>query len=135
MTEATWRWWWSQDEEHFYGPCSSREEAISEARVNLDRGDSYTIMEAKHGPFLATIFADLDDRFDDLNENNADPDGDPLSASITAEQWRDLETILNNAAAKWADEHKLHKLVWGFEAERNREDLRIEIVDEDEASK
>ena len=117
----TWYWWAGSDEERYtVGPRSSRAEAISDGITEF-AGEPFYIIEAKHGrAHWRIIDADrLAERFDEANEEMADPDGDGLAAEITDAAWNELAERLNNVCEAWGREKSIQ--VWGFSKSRNAE--------------
>ena len=117
----TWYWWAGSDEERYtVGPCSSRAEAISDGITEF-AGEPFYIIEAKHGrAHWRIIDGDyIAERFDNANEEMADPDGDGLSVEIPSAAWDELAERLNNVCEAWGRQKSIH--VWGFSESRNAE--------------
>ena len=118
-----WKWWISSDDEEFQSiDASTREEAIEIGRGYYDTGPFY-IIEAIKGRInwrcidAATLLEQIDGA-------HADVSGDEQLIECTDEQGRDLEKVVGDAIAAWAERHKIHDETWGFGRTRNRE--RIE---------
>lgn len=92
---AAWPWWWSTDEERYHGPCTTRGEAIMEAWSNGNTGMVH-ICQATRGGFATDLFDDVAEMFDDANEDRGDPDGEPPSEWIKAEEWKKVAQRLNH---------------------------------------
>jgi hypothetical protein len=108
MTEtdkATWPWWWSKDQERYHGPCSDRVDAIMTAWAEDERGPIH-VMQAVHDQLNCALYdaGDLAERFDEVNEEAADGDGDPLSEEIPTDGWKaaakQMEVIIRAAVRK-----------------------------------
>lgn len=107
------RWWWSRDEERFYGPCFSRSEAIMEAWAD-DPDQGAWICRAAAGEWSCRIIdgEQLQDMFDDANEERGDPDGDVPSAGFPAAAWAKLATDVNDLVRQMVRRHG--SASWGF---------------------
>lgn len=120
-----WNWWYSQDEERYYGPCVSREEAI-ECGFG-DYGDEpFHICEARKGKISTYIPAyRLLEYLDEANEEVIDQDGDGRAFDTTNEQDRDLERVVEEAIRSLAVANKLSLVGWSFEETRNQESIDV----------
>lgn len=119
-----WAWWWSADEERYRGPCDTRGEAIREAWSEGQTGSVF-IMQATQNGMRTDIIDDdwLCERFDDANEDYADPDGDPLSAGVKQTEWIKLAEALNHRIAAFVREQGLHSWAFGETARQETVDL------------
>ncbi len=125
--EPQWQWWHSHDGgESYWGPCDSREDAITAGRDEAD-GESFIICEATKGTLRAFIGARVGEWLDDNNEDMGDPEGDPVSANITTAQWEDLQSRLDATALEWIKTHNLDRHVWAFDDTRNEEDIEGDV--------
>jgi hypothetical protein len=113
-TETRRSWWWSRDEERYFGPCGSRADAIMEAWAD-DPDQGAHICRAACGKWRTDIIDPdvLAEAFDDANEEQCDPEGDPASAMGV--DWAKLAKELNRViyvairaqgSAAWAFEHQ-----------------------------
>lgn len=125
-TNEPWQWWWGEGEqpERYHGPCNSRQEAIDEA-LSSNTAPPYslfTICEATVGR-LDDNHLDADwviERFNEHNEDAADPDGDGVIDQTTPEQDRELEAMLKAAWVAWREKHNLGR-AFMFDQTRNEE--------------
>ncbi len=92
---SDWPWWWSKDEERYHGPFDSRHDAIMDAFADGD-ADGVHIMQAYQDEPRVELWSgsELADRFDEINEDLADPDGDPLATAIPGAKWDNLAAAL-----------------------------------------
>jgi len=114
-------WWWSRDDERFYGPCHSRADAIMDAWADDADQGAYICLAATGEWRTDIIDADvLAEAFDDANYEQADPDGDPASALMGSEEWKKLAERLNQIVrsairdvglASWGFQHQ-HPSEW-----------------------
>ena len=100
---TTWPWWWSADEERFHGPHATRQDAIL-AAFYQDDGDGpltrVTVLQAIQGPPRCDLWEgdQLAERFDDINEDLADPDRDrALAEQIPQATWDAMAAQLTAA--------------------------------------
>lgn len=121
MIANPWKWYWSHDEERYQGQCDTRDQAYEEALASSDPGQTIHVLEATQGTLSAVIFHDLAERFDERNEDVADPDGYGICDALTNAQWSDLERRLTRAMEDWIKDHNLNRLAWGFGQTRNEE--------------
>lgn len=116
----TWPWWWSRDEERYAGPFATRHDAIIDAFADGELG-SVHVQQAWQAALAVQLFtgAELAERFDEINEDNADPDGDPLSAEIPTERW---EALANFLTARMRDTvRSVGVASWAFRSQTNGE--------------
>ena len=105
-------WWYSQDEERWNGPCSDREEAISEGRDNYDN-EAFMVMEAETGDYDMRLDVDtITECLADRNEDRSDPDGDPPLCQCTKVQNADLAAMVNTAIMRWVHKHRIDIRAW-----------------------
>lgn len=105
MRAPDWGWWAGRNEEWFtVGPCSTREIAIEEARVEFD-GEGFHIVEAVQGTvtlnaaqLLNAQYFDADDLFSP--EDGAEPDRTG-GADVIAAADDELQALLDEWVAKW----------------------------------
>ena len=114
--QRMWGWYFSRDEELYFGPYSSREEA-AEAGANEDPDTAFYVAECHKGPLHTAIFCDLDERIDDANVESSQEDACP-SEKITDGQWREMEIALNAVMVEWAARHNL--TTWAFDQIRHK---------------
>jgi hypothetical protein len=97
-------WWYTRDEEHLWGACASREEAIEKGIAEYE-GDPFYICQGRHFRNRMDVF-EIDwiaDRFNDLNEDYAGED-EP-SEAWTPDQCAELEAELNAVMHAWCVRH------------------------------
>jgi broad specificity phosphatase PhoE len=124
-------WWYSQDEERWNGPCSSREEAISEGRGEYD-AESFMVMDAETGDYDMRLDVDtITERLSERNEDRSDPDGDPPLYQITKEQGADLAAMVNAAIMRWVHKHRIDIRAWCFVKQSPHETISAETPDEE----
>lgn len=88
-------WWWSTDEERYYGPCATRADAILDAFAEGEAGRIHLMQATQDEPHFELWDGEqLAERFDELNEEHCDPDGDPMSTQVPAEEWNSLAARL-----------------------------------------
>jgi hypothetical protein len=130
---VVWHWWWAEgtEPERYHGPCGSRQEAIDDGTELADGYEEITICEATRMKLLDDhLDADwVIDRFNEQNEDAADPDGDPVIHRATPEQERDLEAVLKAAWVDWRTRHGLGKS-WTFGDTRNEEVIKLPAEEE-----
>jgi hypothetical protein len=120
------KWYYSLNGgESFYGPHDTRDEVIEVGNDEAD-GGPFEICEATKGRLNTALFHDVAEKLDDWNDDNSNPDGDPISAKLSKADWSDLEDRLNAAVKAWADERDIHRYVWAFEETRNHETIERE---------
>lgn len=111
-----WGWYFSRDEEVYYGPYGSREDAEAEGKANYG-DDPFFVAECHNGPLHVTIFSDLAERLDEANEDTAQEDTYP-SEQVSGEQWLELERALNAVMGEWCARHNLTQ--WAFDQIRDK---------------
>lgn len=119
-----WPWWWSTDQERFHGPCSSRADALLEAWA--EEADVAFVCQATQANALCTDIFDgwrLAETFDDCNEESHDPDGDPLSASVSPTKWDALAKRLNVLVAGFVRDSGIKS--WAFEDQTKTEEVNL----------
>lgn len=116
------QWWWSRDDERFHGPAHSKAAAIMEAWAD-DPDQGTFICQAACGTWRTAILAgdDLAERFDEANEDSADPDGDPPSDGVA--DWEKLATRLYHIVRNAIREKGLTS--WAFVDRRPSEWVEI----------
>ena len=122
-------WWYSQDEERWNGPETSREAAIAEGRGEYP-GEQFMIVEAETDDYDMTVDADLIlDVISDRNEERTDPDGDGPFDQVTRMQKDDLAMRVNAAIVTWVRVHNISIRAWAFVVQGPIE--RIEAKDDE----
>ena len=105
------------------GPYGTRAEIVAELDGHLP-GETFTIIEASKGRCDYRVFC-VDSFFqalDDANYDNLDHDGDgTVIDTVTPEQERDLESMVNDAIEAWIKKHSLETEPWVFAETRNEE--------------
>lgn len=111
-------WYWAEheDNEHWYGPHASREEALSHAR--LEGRESAWVQEGTPMKHCLDLF-DMDDtydeygciaqKFDCANEELYGEDGQNGPDTWTDEHRKELVAVLNKTFAEWATKHGYDK--------------------------
>jgi hypothetical protein len=129
--EPVWQWWYSQSEESYQGPESSRDAAIEAGRNEFD-GEAFMIVEAAiKEPNLEFFDADrVIEQCDEYNEECHNPDGDAslFPETIAPVQKKDLERRLHEALAAWIEENNIRIHSWSFDKTRNEETIPEEPV-------
>lgn len=122
--EPNWHWWYSDNEERYSGPCSSREEAIEMGRDEY-HGEQFIICEAFTSSYrLRVDYYSLMDLFDHHNQDLDDPDGDSTMNTIaTGVQQRALIDAVNIAIDHWIVEHGINMRAFMFQGMRNEETI------------
>ncbi len=124
-------WYYSHNQEYYFGPYEIREEALREGIADNPDVATYTAL-CTPGKFYAKVFDQglLAEAFDEINSENSDPDDDECATDqVTEDQWSDLARVLNAAAQDWAARHKLG--VWKFEdvsEEQRHEPIPAEVA-------
>lgn len=116
-------WWYSQDDERWNGPCDSRQEAIEKGRAYY-RGEQFMVCEAETAPLNLRLTADtILEMFDGQNEDNVDPDCDPLFCNLSMEARSDLERAVNVAISGWIEKYEIDTKGYRFEWSDNQESI------------
>lgn len=125
-------WWYSQDEDRWNGPCSDREEAISEGRDNYN-GEGFMVMEADTGDYDMTLdSAHILEKLADQNEDRGDPDGDAPLYQVTPTQSADLEAMVSSAIKRWVSKHRIDIRAWCFKTQGKPESIPEDTTEYDE---
>ena len=111
-----WGWYYTQDEEHYYGPYDTRDDAIAAGQKDYC-GEPFHVAECHKGLIQVAVFEKIAEQIDDWNNDQA-AEGTYPTEDITAAQWRELEAELNVVAAKWCARHNLTN--WAFDEIRNK---------------
>lgn len=106
-------WWWSRDDEHFYGPHHSKADAIMDAWGDDPDQGAY-VCRAASGEWRTDIIDEgvIADAFDDVNEESANPEGDPPSTIMDPADWKKLADRLNKTVRAAIREKGL--TAWAF---------------------
>lgn len=120
-------WWWSRDDERFYGPNYSRADAIMDAWAD-DPDQGAWICQASPGKWRTEIIDAewLGEAFDDANEEMSDPDGDGPSHMLTEAEWRKLAKRLNEIVRATIREKGL--MAWGFDNQHPSEWVNVHLM-------
>ena len=106
----TWLWYYSSDEETWYGPYIDEANAIA-AGLAASYGGKYHVAECHQGLLYMAIFDDLAERIEDLNED-LHGDHEVLTDQITQTQWGDLQRELNRVATNWCKRHNCRQFMF-----------------------
>lgn len=119
-------WWYSDNEESFQGPCTSREEAIGTGFHEYSGEGTLYIVEATQATPGTNIF-DFDrvlEEFEERNEECWGEDGEPLSG-IEFKDKRSLETQLGAVLRNYLSKNNALRS-WSFGKTRNAETINME---------
>ncbi len=127
MTEQ-WQWWYSNTEEHYQGPCETREEAISTGFHEYGGDGILYIVEAtQQTPGTDIFHADrvLEDFFE-ANEECWGEEGEPfLQADL--KDTPDLEKRLSAVLRNYLIQNNALRS-WAFGGMRNEEQINMEAA-------
>lgn len=127
MTEH-WQWWYSNTEEHYQGPCETREEAIATGFHEFAGEGILYILEATQQTPGTDIF-DFDRVMEDFCEQNEEcwgEDGEPFS-DLQLKDQRDLENRLSAVLRNYLMRNNALRS-WAFGATRNEEQINMEVA-------
>ena len=119
----TYQWWMTHNEEEYFNPCETREEALTMARE-----EGYPVIaECLKGDFNLTVDADnVLQRLGEQNEENTNEDGDFIDCTRT--QLDDLSAMLTETLRAWAVKHDIKTEAWAFVDIRNIEKVEPEVA-------
>lgn len=120
-------WWWSRDEERFYGPSHSRADAIMDAWADDAEQGAY-VCQAVQGQWHTALFDgdDIAERFDDANEEHSDPDGDGPSCLLDQAGWGKLAEQVNQIVR--AAVQRAGTCAWAFASQTPSEWVNIPAI-------
>ena len=127
MTE-NWQWWYSNTEEHYQGPCETREEAIATGFHEYGGEGTLYIVEATQQIPGTNIF-DFDRVLEDFYERNEycwGEDGEPFS-NINFKDQQDLEKRLSAVFRNYLVRNDALRS-WAFGDTRNYEQINMEVA-------
>ena len=104
----TWFWYYSSDEETWYGPYNDEPSAIAAGKANC--GGKYHVAECHQGLLYMAIFDDLAERIEDINEEFTGDEA--LTDQITQAQWDDLQRELTKVATEWCKRHNCRQFMF-----------------------
>lgn len=108
------RWWYTQDEERWNGPCETRAEAVAEGRGEYD-DEGFMVCEAEQGELNLKISPYcIADWLDDENCDLTDPNGDDTFGAVSKEIMDDLGEMVETTIKAWATKHKLDTTAFIF---------------------
>lgn len=122
------QWWISPDEEQFHGPYETKEEAIQTAlkdKIYMEDEDEKVayIVEAQ-SVVIDDIHISARDLLDDLAvtfEECVHPDDGELFRDVSAEDYQDLDAIINQAFQMWVRDHNIKLAYSSLTEQRNEE--------------
>lgn len=127
MTEH-WQWWYSNTEEHYQGPCETREEAIATGFHEYGgEGILYIVEAYQQTPGTDIFHADrvLEDFFEE-NEECWGEDGEPfLQADL--KDTNNLENRLSAVLHSYLAQNNALRS-WAFDGVRNHEQINMEAA-------
>ena len=127
MTE-NWQWWYSNTEEHYQGPCETREEAITVGFHEYGGEGTLYIVEAYQQTPGTDIFRfdEVMERFEEYNEEHWGEDGEPFS-HIDFKDQQGLEKRLSAVLQNYLLRNKALSS-WAFGGVRNEEQINMEVA-------
>lgn len=143
--DLPYKWYYTWDREHYYGPYDTKEEAIQAARTEEAGWEDkdgvfslhYWVAECQnHNIRLANYFS-AEDFLIKVDENDLQDlgnEGDSVleEVNITPEQEKSLEHAVKFAIEKWQVENNIHIHPYMFRDTRNLEKIE-EIVNTEES--
>lgn len=123
-TETDWKWYYSRNEEEYYGGYDTREEAVSELKVELTDWDqdSGWIVEAQKENLQLADLIDWEGVFENAAERAEDNYGNPDGGhEIVFPDLQPLEKVLGQVVKTWQAENKIEIVPYLFTGMRNSE--------------
>ena len=122
------QWWISLDEEVYHGPFETRETAIQAALKDKlymeDEDAKITYIVEAQSVIIDDIHISARDLLDDLAvsfEECIHPDDGELFKDVTAEDYQDLDVIINQAFQMWVRDHNIKLAYSSLSEQRNEE--------------
>lgn len=113
MTEPNMPWWYSDDEELWYGPYTSREEATEEGR-DMYSPEGFFICQAENGQYRLNVFDRILNEIDEANEDLTDSEGSGVVFDVTKKLEQELIGELTDTLQAWVARHGLDMQSWAF---------------------
>ncbi len=122
-------WWWGTDNERFYGPFRTREEAMDEARENLYGGGFYLVQATQYAPLKLSGYFDAERMIENAEDDACeytDPEGDITLFDVGKSEMNDLQAMVRSTIDAWQEKHGLVFQPWRFATQGESEWVKEE---------